>query len=109
LITETDDLLRACFAVVEEPEVETLDERLVAKIKAPMRGQKGEHPADLHIFQRFCLDSTDTYLTVEQSVFKLTASIDRTPILRYDYDRPGRARRSGRRAGQTRLRGHSAA
>lgn len=92
--SETESLLHACFADVKDSQVESLGERLVVKTKAPMRGQKGEYLAELDIFQRFCLDSTDTYLTVEQSVFKLTASIDRTPILRYDYDRLARSKPS---------------
>lgn len=92
--SETESLLRACFADVEDPEIETLDERLVVKTKAPMRGRKGQNLAELDIFQRFCLDSTGTYLAVEQSVLKLTASIDRTPVLRYDYDRLARSKPS---------------
>ncbi|EHR53350.1 hypothetical protein SacmaDRAFT_5184 [Saccharomonospora marina XMU15] len=85
--SETEELLRSCFAMVDEPSTETRGDRLVTKIRAHLTGRSKQELAELDIYQRFCLDSTETYLAVEQSVFKVTANIDRTPIVRYDYDR----------------------
>lgn len=92
--SETEALLRACFLDVEDPEIETLGEHLVTKIKTTMRGKNGDKLAELDVFQRFCLDSTEKFLAVEQSVFKVTAFVDRTPIVRYDYDRSARSKPS---------------
>ncbi|MFJ8910623.1 hypothetical protein [Amycolatopsis sp. NPDC102389] len=92
--SETETLLRACFDDVPDSEVKTLGERVVTDIKPVTLKAKGRPLAELHVFQRFRLDSTETYLAVEQSVFKLTAKIDRTPIVRYDYDRDARSKPS---------------
>lgn len=92
--SETETLLRACFDDVPDSEVATRNDRVVAEIKPVTLKAKGQPVAHLHVFQRFRLDSTGTYLAVEQSVFKLNAIIDRTPIVRYDYDRDARAKPS---------------
>ena len=48
---------------------------------------EGERVASLEI-ALFCrLDSTERYLTIESSVFGLSADVDRTPVLRYEYER----------------------
>ncbi|MER6664313.1 hypothetical protein ABT256_07175 [Amycolatopsis japonica] len=91
--SETETLLRACFDDVPDTEVETLAERVVTDLKVTLK-IKGRALAQLHVFQRFRLDSTETFLAVEQSIFKLTAIIDRTPIVRYEYDRDARAKPS---------------
>jgi hypothetical protein len=92
--SQTESLLRACFSNVEEPRIETVGERVVVEISALGLGRGGQRLAELDIYQRFCLDSTETYLAVEQSVFKVTATVDRTPIVRYDYDRLARSKPS---------------
>lgn len=92
--SQTESLLRACFSNVKEPRIETVGDRMVVEISAVGLGQDGQSLAELDIYQRFCLDSTETYLAVEQSVFKVTAMVDRTPIVRYDYDRDARSKPS---------------
>lgn len=88
---ETESFLRTCFGRGGDPTIQPFENRLVATIKVGLR--QGEIDlAELDVYQRFCLDSTETYLAVEQSVFKVTAKIDRTPIVRYDYDRDARSK-----------------
>lgn len=92
--SETESLLRACFEEVQDPIVETYQDRVVVKIVVSLRNKSKKKLAELDILQRFCLDSTETFLAVEQSVFKVTAHVDRTPIVRYDYDRLARSKPS---------------
>lgn len=91
---ETESLLRACFDNVPGPSVESHGDRVVVKIPPIVLTGGGQELAELHVVQRFCLDSTEQYLAVDQSVFKLNAIIDRTPVFRYDYDRQARSKPS---------------
>ncbi len=91
---ETKALLDACFSNVDEPKPEKLEDRLVVRIRAHLHRNTGRRLAELDIYQRFCLDSSERYLAVEQSIFKVTAVIDRTPIVRYEYDRLARSKPS---------------
>lgn len=88
---KTETLLPACFTNVSNPTIEPSGDRLIMKIDAGL-SQRDRDVAVLSVRQRFCLDSSNTYLAVEQSGFKVTATIDRTPIVRYDYDRDARAK-----------------
>lgn len=46
---------------------------------------RGEELAKLDIRLRCQLDSRGTWLAIESSTFMLTATLDRTPVLRFDY------------------------
>lgn len=43
--------------------------------------------AELGVVYKLCVDSFSRYLAVEHSSFVLKAKLDRTPIIRWDYDR----------------------
>jgi hypothetical protein len=52
---------------------------------APMTGL-----AELSANFKLCVDSRQTHIAVEHSSFVLKAKVDRTPIIRWDYDRDAR-------------------
>ncbi|WP_037335111.1 hypothetical protein [Saccharomonospora piscinae] len=87
---ETRALLAACFSEISEPDIESRGDRVVTKVQGHLLGARGDRLAELHVFQRFCLDSAEKYLAVEQSVFKVSAAV----IVRYDYDRHARSKPS---------------
>jgi len=48
---------------------------------------KGKELAALDVSLRICKDSSDRFLAVEKSTFKLLANLDKEPIMRWDYER----------------------
>jgi hypothetical protein len=48
--------------------------------------------ADLTANYKLCADSYGTHIAVEHSSFVLKAKLDRTPIIRWDYDRDARSK-----------------
>jgi hypothetical protein len=66
------------------------EDRLRAVVKATMPLLGPEDQCDLAVLTadyQLCVDSMATHVAVEQSSFELMATIDRTPIVRWDYDR----------------------
>lgn len=63
--------------------------RSVVKTTVPLLGPDDSeaHLAELTVNYRLCVDSYSTHIAVEQSSFVLGAKIERTPIIRWDYDR----------------------
>lgn len=64
--------------------------RSVVDLTLPLRGP-GHIPAgglaELTANYKLCVDSYGTHIAVEHSSFTLKATIERTPIIRWDYDR----------------------
>lgn len=50
-------------------------------------GDESDHLAELKVNYKVCVDSYATHIAVEHSSFVLKAEVDRTPIIRWDYDR----------------------
>ncbi|WP_280200850.1 hypothetical protein [Nocardia cyriacigeorgica] len=95
---QTDRLLQAVFD--DAPATSLLhrdgEARSVAKANVPLYASGCERVlARLRVDYRFCRDSRQTYLAVEESKFVLVAEVDRTPIIRFEYDREHHASKPG--------------
>ena len=55
---------------------------------------KGADLATLRVNYKLCTDAFSQWLAVEHSTFELKASIDRAPIIRWDYDRDAHSKPS---------------
>lgn len=76
---------------VAEPDSERL--RAVIDAKVDLRAPDSSTNDTLAIFSviyKLCVDSFGDHLAVEHSSFVLKAKLDRTPIIRWDYDREAR-------------------
>jgi len=90
-----DDVVCAATVVYSDFEIDVAKEaeerlRAVVDLKVPLRGP-GDGPAEglavLTANYKLCVDSYGTHIAVEHSSFVLKAKVDRTPIIRWDYDR----------------------
>ncbi|MEZ0341655.1 hypothetical protein ACAG25_16930 [Mycobacterium sp. pV006] len=64
--------------------------RAVVDLRLPLQGPGEEmygSLAELTANYKLCVDSFGTHIAVEHSSFTLKAKVDRTPIIRWDYDR----------------------
>lgn len=85
---EIEQLLTSVFSGSVSLLVRRLDDRrVIATERAVLLHAKGVELASLHISIKCRLDSTRKYLAVENSAVKLVASLDRNPIIRWEYDR----------------------
>jgi hypothetical protein len=69
--------------------------RSVVDAKVELLGRhdaKDASLAELSANFKLCVDSHQTHIAVEHSSFVLKARLDRTPIIRWDYDRDARAK-----------------
>jgi hypothetical protein len=65
-----------------------LEGRYVVGLERPAPlSVKGKELAALDVSLRICKDSSDRFLAVEKSTFKLLANLDKEPIMRWDYER----------------------
>jgi hypothetical protein len=85
---ELNDLLQAVLPRAPDVLIERQTERLVVRPEplAPLH-INGERIATLDIRVRCRLDSRGQWLAVDQSSYVLSADLDRTPVLRFDYVR----------------------
>ncbi|MGE2714343.1 hypothetical protein ACQI4L_09815 [Mycolicibacterium litorale] len=71
--------------------------RAVVDAKVDLRAPQAEPMDTLALFTanyKLCTDSYGDHLAVEHSSFVLKATLDRTPIIRWDYDRDARSKPS---------------
>jgi hypothetical protein len=68
--------------------------RSVVDAKVELVAEDGKEPclAELSANYKLCVDSHQSHLAVEHSTFVLNAKLDRTPIIRWDYDRDARTK-----------------
>ncbi|WP_199190087.1 hypothetical protein [Mycobacterium sp. ENV421] len=72
--------------------------RSVVEMTVPLSGgpggdRDGDDPlAVLTVNYMLCVDSYGTHIAVEHSSFVLKAKVDRTPIIRWDYDRDAKSK-----------------
>ncbi|GLZ39933.1 hypothetical protein [Actinokineospora sp. NBRC 105648] len=85
---ELGTLLGGVFADAPNVVVERLDDRRVVRPETPisLRAQ-GLRLGRLDISVRCRVDSSRSFLAVEKSTMKLSADVDRAPIVRWDYER----------------------
>jgi hypothetical protein len=86
-----DDVVCAADCLYSDFDIEVANEaeerlRAVVDLKVPLRGPEGGL-AVLTANYKLCVDSYRTHIAVEHSSFVLKAKVDRTPIIRWDYDR----------------------
>lgn len=81
-----------------DAELASADIRLRAVVNAKVdlcsRTEPGACLAELRVDYKLCVDSFSRWLAVEHSSFELKAKVDRTPIVRWDYDRKSNNRPS---------------
>jgi hypothetical protein len=92
-----DDVSKAIGALKDgsgvpvDAELASADSRLRAVVNAKVslspRSAPGDCLAELGVEYKLCVDSFSRWLAVEHSSFVLKAKLDRTPIIRWDYDR----------------------
>jgi len=89
LSEEWDDLLKAVFPQAPDFDVETRGQKFVVHPigRVVPLFVHGRRLASLEVSASCVWDSRSRYLAVEQSKFILSADLDRTPILRFDYVR----------------------
>lgn len=71
--------------------------RSVVEAKVDLRAahdKSGRGLAELAAIYKLCVDSYGNHLAVEHSSFVLNAKLDRTPLIRWDYDRDARSKPS---------------
>jgi hypothetical protein len=66
--------------------------RAVVDAKVDLRDTSDNGLAELGANYKLCVDSYGQHLAVEHSSFVLKAKVDRTPIIRWDYDREARSK-----------------
>lgn len=86
---EVAAVLEGSFANTPATLVEQgLKGRYVVRLEKPAPlSVKGKELAALDVSLRICKDSSDRFLAVEKSTFKLSANLDKEPIMRWDYER----------------------
>ena len=81
-----------------DAELASADTRLRAvvntKVDLCTRSEPDDCLAELRVDYKLCVDSFSRWLAVEHSSFELKAKVDRTPIIRWDYDRKSNNRPS---------------
>jgi hypothetical protein len=85
------DLLSGVFNGVPDVVAKHLDERSQIFVEVPLC-VGAEELAKLKVDVWCCPDSDGTYLAVHESTYQLIASLDRAPIIRFEYEREGRTK-----------------
>ncbi len=94
-VTRAVDCFPAQLWSIEADLADEASERLRAVVDATvdLRAPRDEPEQTLALFTanyKLCVDSYGDHLAVEHSSFVLKATLDRTPIIRWDYDRDAR-------------------
>jgi len=80
-------------AELAHPDSDRLRSVVEAKVDlGAAQDQPGDGLAELAAIYKLCVDSYGNHLAVEHSSFVLKAKLDRTPIIRWDYDRDARSK-----------------
>jgi hypothetical protein len=86
--TELTDLFHSCFRDAPTAVAELAEARIVVRPERPVPLYiSGKQRATLEVRLRCELDSRGTWLAVETSSITLTATVDRTPVFRFEYFR----------------------
>ncbi|NIL74829.1 hypothetical protein RhoFasB10_00921 [Rhodococcus sp. B10] len=97
--SETAELIHASFPSTDwevtvsarSDKPRSVIQATVPLTQAPPRGGSSPNPlAFLGVTIKCCLDSQDRYLAVENSTYRLVAAIDKTPMVRLEYERNAR-------------------
>lgn len=85
---EVSEVLVGALPQAPEALARVLGDRVVVETPDPVPLYiEGAHLASLDVTLRCRLDSRGTWLAIEESAFKVSATVDRAPIYRYEYVR----------------------